>query len=102
MTKRDVKLFATMLEWSKEVGLDYKQFINSDNGISFIEWWEAIFSRMSLEEVEIYLDIPAFPGTRENGVIHKLRDMAMAHRDRLLEAVMKGAGQHAKTERYAG
>lgn len=102
MTKRDVELFAMMLEWSKEVGLDHKQLIKPDGSISFLEWWEKIISCMTLDEVGFYLDTPELPGAKENSAVQRMRSLAIAHRDRLLAAVEKGAGVHAKSERYAG
>lgn len=103
MTPKQRKLFATMVEWSKEVGLDYRQLIRPDGGICFVTWFEKIIQRMTLEDVEIYISTPDMPGVRDTPLVRKLSEMARAHRERLLQKSGKGVGLiHAKSERAAG
>lgn len=95
MTPKQRELLATMVEWSKEVGLDYGQLIRPDGGICFVTWFEKIIQRMTLEDVEIYISIPDMPGVRDNHLVRKLSEMALAHRERLLRHSAEGAGEHA-------
>ncbi|GED53509.1 hypothetical protein EDM54_01495 [Brevibacillus borstelensis] len=100
MTKAEAKLMDTVLQWSKEMGVDITEFF-SPNGFLFRQWWEAIVSSMTLEDVLVFLGLPENPGAKENCVTQKMREIAIAHRDHLLQAA-KGAGEHAKTEQCVG
>ncbi|GED68990.1 hypothetical protein BRE01_26920 [Brevibacillus reuszeri] len=39
-TAKQRELIESMVEWSNEVGFDYKQLIQPDGGISFYLWFE--------------------------------------------------------------
>ncbi|MFE1631251.1 hypothetical protein ACFLFF_31425 [Brevibacillus reuszeri] len=100
-TAKQRELIESMVEWSNEVGFDYKQLIQPDGGISFYLWFEKIIHCMTLDEVQIYTSIPDLPETRENPAVRKMSEIAIAHRDRLLLDAGRGDGDHAASK-YAG
>lgn len=95
MTPKQRELLVLMVEWSDEVGFDYRQLIRPDGGICFVTWFEKIIQCMTLEDVEIYISIPDMPGVRDNPLVRKLSEMGLAHRERLLRNSAEGAGDHA-------
>ncbi|RNB72150.1 hypothetical protein [Brevibacillus panacihumi] len=101
MTKAEVGLFDTILEWSKELGVDHTEFFTPE-GFHFFDWWEKLVSCMTLEEVEVYLSIPEPQGEKVGLIYKKLTKTAIAHRDRLVLAVEEGAVLNAKAEQCAG
>lgn len=103
MTKTEVHLFAAMVEWSHEVGFDYTEMLSNGSRVTLLPWWEKIVSCMDLEEVSVFLGLPELPGATENSLSRRMRGIAIAHQDRLLQESGKGVGLiHAKSERAAG
>jgi hypothetical protein len=100
--KAEVDLFAVMIEWSHEVGFDYWEMLSHGNGIPLFQWWEKIVSCMTLEDVLLFLVLPEYPGAKENSLSRKMREIAIAHRDRLIQADREGAELHAKSEQCVG
>ncbi|WP_409176640.1 hypothetical protein [Brevibacillus fortis] len=84
----------TILELSKGVGVDVITFIVPGKGLSFLEWWEAVVSRMTLAELEVYI-VSAPRGSCNSDLVPKLKNIAIKQRDLLREEQGKGVELYA-------